>query len=57
MLKINKILSKKIKSPLSLQGLFPFCHSVIPAKAGIHHPMSLRGSEATEAISITVASP
>jgi len=27
MLKINKILSKKIKSPLSLRGLFPFCHS------------------------------
>jgi prepilin-type N-terminal cleavage/methylation domain-containing protein len=27
MLKINKILSKKVKSPLSLRGLFPFCHS------------------------------
>ncbi|RLC35460.1 MAG: hypothetical protein DRH33_08540 [Candidatus Nealsonbacteria bacterium] len=27
MLKINKILSKKIKSPLSLRGLFPFSHS------------------------------
>jgi prepilin-type N-terminal cleavage/methylation domain-containing protein len=27
MLKINKILSIKIKSPLSLRGLFPFCHS------------------------------
>jgi prepilin-type N-terminal cleavage/methylation domain-containing protein len=27
MLKINKILSKKIKFPLSLPGLFPFCHS------------------------------
>ncbi len=27
MLKINKILSKKIKYPLSLRGLFPFCHS------------------------------
>jgi adhesin/invasin len=27
MLKINKILSKKIKSPLSLRGLFPLCHS------------------------------
>jgi len=27
MLKINKILSKKIKSPLSLRGLFHFCHS------------------------------
>jgi prepilin-type N-terminal cleavage/methylation domain-containing protein len=27
MLKINKILSKKIKFPLSLRGLFPFCHS------------------------------
>jgi len=30
MLKINKILSKKIKSPLSLRGLFPFCHSRFP---------------------------
>jgi len=30
MLKINKILSKKIKSPLSLQWLFPFCHSRSP---------------------------
>jgi len=27
MLKINKILSKKIKFPLSLRGLFPFSHS------------------------------
>jgi prepilin-type N-terminal cleavage/methylation domain-containing protein len=27
MLKINKILSKKVKFPLSLRGLFPFCHS------------------------------
>ena len=27
---LNKILSKKIKSPLSLRGLFPFCHSCFP---------------------------
>ncbi|MBU4361174.1 prepilin-type N-terminal cleavage/methylation domain-containing protein [bacterium] len=27
MLKINKLLSKKIKFPLSLRGLFLFCHS------------------------------
>jgi len=30
MLKINKIFSKKIKSPLSLRGLFPFSHSRFP---------------------------
>ena len=30
MLKINKILSKKIKSPLSLRGLFSFSHSRFP---------------------------
>jgi len=27
---LNKILSKKIKFPLSLRGLFPFCHSCFP---------------------------
>ena len=40
MLKINKILSKKIKSPLSLRGLFPFCHS---RESGNPSPLSLRG--------------
>jgi len=39
MLKINKILSKKIKSPLSLRGLFPFCHS---HESGNPSSMSLR---------------
>ena len=40
MLKINKILSKKIKSPLSLPGLFPFCHS---RESGNPSFLSLRG--------------
>jgi len=39
MLIINKILSKKIKSPLSLRGLFPFCHS---RESGNPSSMSLR---------------
>lgn len=30
MLKIKKIFTKKIKYPLSLRGLFPFCHSRSP---------------------------
>ena len=40
MLKINKILSKKIKFPLSLPGLFPFCHS---RESGNPSFLSLRG--------------
>jgi len=40
MLKINKILSIKIKSPLSLRGLFPFCHS---RESGNPSSLSLRG--------------
>ena len=39
MLKINKILSKKIKSSLSLRGLFPFYHS---RESGNPSSMSLR---------------
>jgi len=42
MLKINKILSKKIKSPLSLRGLFPFCHS---RESGNPSSMSFRGEK------------
>ena len=42
MLKINKILSKKIKCPLSLRGLFPFCHS---RESGNPSSMSLRGAK------------
>lgn len=42
MLKINKILSKKIKSPLSLRGLFPFCHS---RESGNPSSLSLRGTK------------
>ena len=42
MLKINKILSKKIKSPLSLQGLFTFCHS---RESGNPSHLSLRGAK------------
>lgn len=42
MLKINKILSKKIKSPLSLRGLFPFCHS---RESGNPSSLSLRGAK------------
>ena len=42
MLKINKILSKKIKSPLSLRGLFPFCHS---RESGNLSSLSLRGAK------------
>ena len=42
MLKINKILSKKIKLPLSLRGMFPFCHS---RESGNPSPMSLRGAK------------
>ncbi len=41
MLKINKILSKKIKFPLSLRGLFPFCHS---RESGNPSHLSLRGT-------------
>lgn len=39
MLKINKILFKKIKFPLSLRGLFPFCHS---RESGNPSSLSLR---------------
>ena len=42
MLKINKILSKKIKFPLSLRGLFPFCHS---RESGNPSHLSLRGAK------------
>ena len=42
MLKINKILSKKIKFPLSLRGLFPFCHS---RESGNPSSPSLRGAK------------
>jgi len=42
MLKINKILSKKIKFPLSLPGLFPFCHS---RESGNPSSLSLRGAK------------
>ena len=42
MLKINKILSKKIKFPLSLRGLFPFCHS---RESGNPSLLSLRGAK------------
>jgi len=51
MLRINRILSKKIKPPLSLQGLFPFCHSrlfALPAQAGESgnpSSLSLRGAK------------
>ena len=41
MSKINKILSKKIKSPLSLRGTFPFCHSRESVKPS---SLSLRGA-------------
>ena len=39
---INKILSKKIKSPLSLRGLFPFCHS---RESGNPSSISFRGEK------------
>jgi len=42
MLKINKILLKKIKFPLSLRGLFPFCHS---RESGNPSSLSLRGGK------------
>jgi len=42
MLKINKILLKKIKFPLSLRGLFPFCHS---RESGNPSSLSLRGAK------------
>jgi len=42
MLKINKILSKTIKSPLLLRGLFPFCHS---RESGNPSSLSLRGAK------------
>jgi prepilin-type N-terminal cleavage/methylation domain-containing protein len=42
MLKINKILSKKIKYPMSLLGLFPFCHS---RESGNPSSLSLRGAK------------
>ena len=42
MLKINKILSKKIKFPLSLRGLFPFCHS---RESGNPSFLSFRGAK------------
>jgi len=42
MLKINKILSKAIKSPLSLRGLFPFCHS---HESGNPSHLSWRGAK------------
>ena len=42
MLKINKILSKKIKFPLSLRGLFALCHS---RESGNPSSLSLRGAE------------
>jgi prepilin-type N-terminal cleavage/methylation domain-containing protein len=42
MLKINKILLKKIQFLLSLQGLFPFCHS---RESGNPSSLSLRGAK------------
>lgn len=39
---LNKILSKKIKSPLLLLGLFPFCHS---RESGNPSSLSLRGAK------------
>ena len=42
MLKINKILSKTIKSPLSLRRMFPFCHS---RESGNPSSLSLRGAK------------
>ncbi len=42
MLKLNKMLSKKIKFPLSLHGLFPFCHS---RESGNPSHLSLRGAK------------
>jgi len=42
MLKINKIFLKKIKFPLSLRGLFPFCHS---RESGNPSSLSLRGEK------------
>ena len=42
MSKINKILSKKIKFPLSLRGLFPFCHS---RESGNPSSLSLQGAK------------
>ncbi|MCK4308584.1 MAG: prepilin-type N-terminal cleavage/methylation domain-containing protein, partial [Candidatus Atribacteria bacterium] len=41
-LKINKILSRKIKFPLSLRGLFPFCHS---RGSGNPSSLPLRGAK------------
>lgn len=38
---LNRILTKKIKSPLLLLGLFPFCHS---RESGNPSPLSLRGA-------------
>jgi len=49
MLKINKILSKKIKFPPSLRGLFPLCHSRFPLchsrESGNPSSPSLRGAK------------
>ena len=42
MLKINRILSKKIKFPMSLTGQFPFCHS---RESGNPSSLSLRGAK------------
>ncbi|MBU4349141.1 prepilin-type N-terminal cleavage/methylation domain-containing protein [bacterium] len=39
---LNRILFKKIQFPLSLQGLFPFCHS---RESGNPSPLSLRGAK------------
>ena len=39
---LNKILTKKIKFPLSLRGLFPFCHS---RESGNPSSLSLRGAK------------
>ena len=39
---LNKILSKKIKFPLLLRGLFPFCHS---RESGNPSSLSLRGAK------------
>lgn len=39
---LNKILSKKMQFPLSLQGLFPFCHS---RESGNPSSLSLRGAK------------
>jgi len=39
---LNRILFKKIKSPLSLRGLFPFCHS---RESGNPSSMSFRGAK------------